>query len=278
MIDMTKMPANPNYLPWVNKPATTTAKTTTSKVGVPSGETVTPIGSTGTTTTGWEGIMNPDYSKIYSGYGQPAANFPYPSQWGTSSNILSQMAQTGMPTSYAPWYEKAKGVVATDVQDAIKQAIEQSMAGQYGKRYSSPLAWQIGDLTSRAYQNLGAQYTGQELGAMEAARGRQMQAAGGYLPSLGQQYLSAPQDWAQLLYGMGSGMTGLQNQMANQYQAEFGRLSPEASPWWQLGMGATQMPGMMAPQQYQPSGMSQLLGGAGSLLSLMPFLFPSKYF
>jgi hypothetical protein len=213
-----------------------------------------------------------------------------PWQWGYGSDVAAQMAETGMPASQAEWYQQAKGVAETDILDAIKQAAEQ--AGLKGTRWGRPLGRTAQDIAGRTMGRVGLEWTGRELAAQEAARQRQMQAlpqmyqfgagtaglteaakqrglqAAGMLPGIGQQYLQAPQDWAQRMMGMGGMMQGLGQQGLERARQEVMRRFPESSPWYQLAGGLTQ-PGGMIPQQYQPSGFGQLLGGLGSLLPLL---------
>lgn len=248
-----------------------------------------------TPTYGWGGS---------TGGGQMPYEFPYPPQWGTSSDVLThfaqgaptqypsiwqqggqlatQMAQTGMPTSYAPAYEAAKQVVDQNVLDAIKQAAEQ--AGLAGTRWSSTLGSTAQDIAGRYQSQLGTQYTAQEMGAQEAAAGRQLGAlspmyqfgaggvglaesakdrgmqAAGMLPQLGQMYADLPMDWSQRMMGMGGLMQGTEQEAYNRQYQDWLRTVPETSPWLSQAMGYFGTPSQMAPQQYQPSTMSNLLG------------------
>jgi len=201
------------------------------------------------------------------------------------------MGETGMPTSYAPAYQAAKGVVQTDVLDAIKQAAEQ--AGLAGTRWSSTLGRSAQDIAGRRMAELGAGWTAQELGAQEAARGRQLSAlqpmyqfgaggaglaesakdrgmqAAGMLPQLGQMYANLPMDWSQRMMGMGGMLQGQYQDALNKSYQDFLRTSPEMSPWLQAAMGYFGTPSQMAPQQYQPSFLSNLMGMGSSVL---PFL------
>ena len=201
--------------------------------------------------------------------------------------MASQMTQTGMPTSYEPMYQRAKGIAERDTTKAIKQAAEQ--AGLQGLRWSTPLGQTAQRIAGENMANLGLGFAGQEMGALEAARGRQMggmgalqgfgqgtsglteaaknrgmQAAGG-LTGLGQQYLDAPQDWAAQMYQMGGGMQGQAQSALDRYRQDFMRTSPENNPWVNQGMSYWGTPSQMGYQQYNPSPFSQILGGAGSL-------------
>jgi len=238
--------------------------------------------------------------------------FQYPSQWGTASDVFtqfaqglptqtpwqwqqgsdiaSQMAQSGMPTSYEPMYQQAKGIAERDTTQAIKQAAEQ--AGLSGTRWSTPLGQTAQRIAGENMANLGLGFAGQEMGALEAARGRQMggvdqlygfgqgstglteaaknrgMSAAGGLTGLGQQYLNAPQDWAAQMYQMGGGMQQQNQSALDRYYQDYMRLSPENNPWVNQGMTYWGTPSQMGYQQYNPSTMSQI-GGAASGLGML---------
>jgi len=241
------------------------------------------------------------------GTGQ-AGGFQYPSQWGTASDVLtdfaqgmptqipwqwqqgsdiaSQMAQTGMPTSYEPMYQQAKSIAERDTSRAIDQAAEQ--AGLQGLRWSTPLGQTAQRIAGENMANLGLGFAGQEMGALEAARNRQlggvgalqgfgagttglteaaknrgMQAAGG-LHGLGVSYLQAPQDWAAQMYQMGGGMRDQGQTAIDRYRQDYMRMAPEFNPWMNQGMTYWGTPSQMGYQQYNPSTMSQVMGGLGS--------------
>ena len=109
------------------------------------------------------------------------------------------------------------------------------------------------------------QYGAGRTGLAEAAKDRGLAGAQG-LAGLGQAITQYPMDLAQLSMNM-----GLQGQQAQQgvydkLYNEFLRTSEEGSPWMQnalalLGIGG----GSFSPQQYQQSGLSQILGGATGL-------------
>ena len=213
-----------------------------------------------------------------------------PWQWQQGSDIASQMAQTGMPTSYEPMYQQAKSIAQRDTTAAIKQAAEQ--AGLSGMRWSTPLGQTAQRIAGENMANLGLGFAGQEMGALEAASGRQMggvdqlygfgqgttglteaaknrgmQAAGG-LTGLGQQYLNAPQDWAAQMYQMGGGMQQQAQSGLDRYMQDYMRMSPEYNPWVNQGMSYWGTPSQMGYQQYNPSAMSQI-GGLASGLGML---------
>ena len=197
------------------------------------------------------------------GYTMPEPQpFPYPQQWGTASDVMTRFAQ-GLPTDAGQWWESQQAPFERRIEDQVKQMAEQMGLG--GLRYSTPMTGQIADITGRESANLWGGLADRQLGLTEAAKNRGMQAAGG-LAGLGQQYLNAPQDWAQQMYGMGAGMTGLGQQGLDRSYQDWMRQTPEGNPWFQQGMGYSGMPSQMTPQQYNPSFMSQLLGGVGNLI------------
>ena len=112
-------------------------------------------------------------------------------------------------------------------------------------------------------QGLGAGVAG--LG--ESARDRALQSAGG-LSGLGAQYLQAPQDWAQQMWGMGTEQQAtMQSALDTAYQ-DFMRMTPEYSPWLQQLMGYVGLDSQVTPQQYGQSGLGSLFGGLLSMLGL----------
>ena len=193
---------------------------------------------------------------------EPGA-FPYPEQWGTASDVFTRFAE-GLPTDTGSWWEAQQAPFERRISDQVKQMAEQMGLG--GLRYSTPMTHQIADITGRESANMWSQLADRQLSLTEAAKNRGMQAAGG-LTGLGQQYLNAPQDWAQRMYGMGQGMTGMGQQGLDRAYQDWGRMTPEQNPWFGQAMGFAGMQNQMTPQQYQQSPFSQflsaLMGGAG---------------
>lgn len=197
--------------------------------------------------------MNPQ--GYTGGYQMQPTEFPYPGQWETASNVWTQFAQ-GLPTDTGQWWEAQQAPFERRISDQAKQVAEQMGLG--GLRYSTPMTGQIADITGRESANMWSQLAQAQLGLTEAAKNRGMQAAGG-LAGLGQQYLNAPQEWAQRMYGMGAGMTGLGQQGLNAAYQNWLRETPEASPWLGQAMGYSGMPSNMMPQQWQQSPIGQFL-------------------
>ena len=193
------------------------------------------------------------------GFTMPETQFPYPEQWQTASDVWTRFAE-GLPTDVSQWWEAQQPVLQRTISDQAKQMAEQMGLG--GLRYSTPMTYQLSDITGRETANLWAQLAQNQLGLTEAAKDRGMAAAGG-LAGLGQQYLNAPQDWASRMYGMGAGMTGLgQDALGRSYQ-DWMRMTPEMSPWLAQAMGFAGLQNQMMPQQYQQSFLSQLLNALG---------------
>lgn len=263
-----------------------------------------------------QGLYNPNYSDLpyfpESDVG-PGRGFQYPGQWGTASDVMTNFAY-GDPTQ-VPWQwnqasqmgeEMSKTGMPTDItgyaqaqlpylQDLFKQQADQAIesAGLAGLRQSTPLGYQLGDLSRQMVTQYGADIAGKQLSADEAARQRQLEAGGllgtlgsgvaglgesarnralqaaGGLSGLGQQYLQAPQDWAQQMWGMGTQQQGIMQEELNRAYQNFMRMAPEYSPWLQQAMGYVGLQPQVAPQQYGQSGLGSLFGG---LLGMLPFL------
>jgi len=232
-----------------------------------------------------------DYTGSYADLGTQ-----YPYEWGTASDVLQNMAThgyateqpdawkwnesdlnqiiggMGMPTSYAPAYQASKKVAQTEIEDAIKEAME--TMGMEGLRYSTPAIWKGQDIASRRMAELGSTWTTQELGAQETAMSRMMDAlqqrqtlggaqaglteaakgraltAAGELPGLGSLYAQLPIQLANTAAGLGGNMYGMsQADLDTQYK-EAMRLAAENNPWLSMALGMSSTPGQ--PQQYTP--------------------------
>jgi len=158
-------------------------------------------------------------------------------------------------------------VVQRSIEDQSKGAAEQ--AGLGGLRWSTPLQRNITDIAGREMAGLGAQWTDRELQSREAGANRAMGAAGG-LESLGQRYFQAPMDWSSQMYGMGSGMQGLQQQAQEREYQDWQQMQPWASPWTNLAMNYAGLQSQMVPQQYQQSPFSQFANVAGAGIPFIP--------
>ena len=211
------------------------------------------------------------FQENYPGYGEQQA-YQFPAELENASQLMTGMAETGRPTTYGDWYQNMKGVVETDIMDAIKEASEQ--AGLTGTRWSTPLGRTAQDIAGRRMSELGTQWAGMEAGAQENAMNRALSAMG-QLPGIAQMRQEMPMNYATGLYNMGGGMEqSYQDMLAPLYQ-EYMRTLPENSPWMNYAMQLSSISptggggSTMYPQMYQPSGLSQIFGG---LASILPFL------
>jgi len=219
----------------------------------------------------WQWNMASDiYSQLAGG-----VTIPTPWQWTYGSNILRGIAKTGRPVSQEEWYKKAMQVSDIAIADQIANAAER--AGLTGLRWSTPMGRTAQDIAGRITAETGLEREARELAALEAARQRQL-AALGQLYTYGQGQAGLSQAALQAQLQALSGLTGLGGMYAQlplsvsdalmrqalmQQQLEMNQMYP---PWMQgmLGLLGSQ-PGY-APQMYQPSFMTQLLGIVPSIL------------
>lgn len=225
---------------------------------------------------------------IYGYFGGGGAT-AIPQSWQQGQQMAQDIwQQGGMPAGSEQYWKAQQAAIQPDITRQIQQAVEQ--AGLSGLRYSTPLGQQAARIGGEAQAGImpefwrtqmglqeGAanrmmqvpgmmqQFGMGEAGLTEAAKGRAMQAASG-LQSLGGQYAQLPMDVAQQMMGMGGQMGQARQQAFSPYYSEFMRQRPEANPYLQMGMQFPYAQFGQQPQMYQPSGMSQLLQGAGSLI------------
>ena len=210
------------------------------------------------------------YSQLAGGI-----QLPTPWQWTFGSNVLRGIAKTGLPVSQEPWYQRAKEVADIDIENAIANAAEQ--AGLTGLRWSTPLARTAQDVSGKIMARTGLEREARELAALEAARQRQLSALG-QLFTYGQGQAGLTQAALQAQLQALSGLTGLGGMYAQlplqvsdqmmrqaliQQQLQMNQMFP---PWMQgmLELLGSQ-PGY-APQMYQPSFLTQLMGIVPSVL------------
>ena len=219
----------------------------------------------------WQWNLASDiYSQLAGGI-----QLPTPWQWTYGSNVLRGIAKTGLPVSQEPWYQRAKEVADIDIENAIANAAEQ--AGLTGLRWSTPLARTAQDVSGKIMARTGLEREARELAALEAARQRQLSALG-QLFTYGQGQAGLTQAALQAQLQALSGLTGLGGMYAQlplqvsdqmmrqaliQQQLQMNQMFP---PWMQgmLGLLGSQ-PGY-APQMYQPSFLTQLMGIVPSVL------------
>ena len=213
-----------------------------------------------------------------------------PWQWDQASQFGQNMMQTGSPVDVSGYKEAMAPVLERQFGDMTRQQLEEF--GMGGLRWSTPVQGAIAREGSRLMENYGLGLADRDLAAQEAARGRQMgagslmqglgagvaglgesarnrglQAAGG-LSGLGAQYLQAPQDWAQQMWGMGTQQQATMQSALDKAYQDFMRMAPEYSPWLQQLMGYVGLQPQVTPEQYGQSGMGGLFGGLLSMLGL----------
>lgn len=209
-----------------------------------------------------------------------------PDYWNTAGGAMSRMARSGMPVDINAYTESLIPVHQRRLEEGSKQILE-SM-GMGGKRWSTPLSYQVADLGSRLEENMGMASQQAWLGAQEAARQRQIAASGqlynlgsgmtnlgfqnanmmmqgaGGMGQMAQEYMYGPMNISQGLMGMGG---QYQNAQQQQYDAM------QNDPY--LGM-AMNMANISAPQyaqkQYQPGWGSQLMDIGGMGMNFMDMM------
>ena len=194
--------------------------------------------------------------------------FPFPEQWGDVSDFLTRMMETGMPTDVSGMSGALWDVYGQEAQRAGAEHLER--AGLMGTRFGTPVGRRVGEEFARAGERVHAGALPFEYAAGEAARGRQMGAAGG-LTGLGGQYLYAPMNIAQSMAGMGAGAQAAQQAEIDPIYANWLRETEEASPWLQYALGAFGGEVPYGPQMYEPGTSSQLMD-MSSLFAMLQML------
>jgi len=184
------------------------------------------------------------------------SSFPYPSQWGEASDFWSKMLETGMPTDISPWWKSQQEAAGQQITRAGKEAAEQFGLG--GMRYSSPLGQQLGRIGAETTAGIMPQYWQMGMQAQEAAKGRQMGSAG-MLAGLGGEMGRFPLEVGERMLGMGGEYQRQQMQSMYPMMSEFQRMTPEQSPWLQMGQQFPYGQFGQQPQMYQPSPFGQML-------------------
>jgi hypothetical protein len=229
-------------------------------------------------------------SNVLSDFATTGAPVDIPSQWGVASQgAYDMLANQGMATDTSDWYKQAKRVSDYDTQEAIKAAMEQ--AGLTGNRWSSGAQRTAADIGGKYASQLGAQYAQQTMGAQEAARARQQEAANqlygygtgyagldtdarnralqatGQLGGLGQMMTQYPMQLANQAFQQGTALQGQDQQALQNLYNEFMRGTAENNPWLNYAMQMATGQGIQ--QQYTPGIGSQLASVTGSLLPLL---------
>lgn len=249
------------------------AKKATTKGGVAEENPVLGAGTAPSATSTPTANYTP-YADIFPG--APAAptstGTVYPSQWTGASDFYNQMMATGMPSSSMAWRQQALPQAQQDIFQGIQQAAEQLGAGSLGKRYGTTMGRTSQDIATKRMNELNTTAAGMQFQADEAARQRQMGAAQGQT-GLGQLMNQYGMDLDQMLYGMGTGMQGQQQNQANQLMQYWLGQQPYSNPVIGMAQGlATQQLPFNYPQYTQGAG-SQ---GLDVLSSILPFLLFMK--
>jgi len=190
------------------------------------------------------------------------SQFPMPSQWGEASDFWSKMLETGMPTDISPWWKSQQQAAGVQIEKAGKEAAEQFGLG--GMRYSTPLGQQLGRIGAETTAGIMPQYWQMGMGAQEAARGRQMGAAQN-LFGAGGEMARFPMEVGERMLGMGGEYQRQQMQSMYPMMQEFQRMTPEQSPWLQMGQQFPYGQFGQMPQMFQQSPFGQMLDIGGQL-------------
>jgi hypothetical protein len=227
---------------------------------------------------------------VYNSFADNAGNrVNDPTAWAQTQNELGRTMAGGDATDTSDAYKKAKMVAERDTQLAIDQAAEQ--AGLGGTRWSSSMGRTAQDIAGGKMAELGSTFAQQAMGAQEAARGRELQAAG-QMYNLGQgqaglgenamnRWFQSGQgllnqgqaagrnalDYASALENQGSGIQQSDQSAINAYLQNYLRESQENDPWLSMANQYASTSGQ--PNQYQQGGVGTALGMFSSLL---PFL------
>lgn len=237
------------------------------------------------------------------GYNPVAA----PGIWGDVEARLKDMMGSGEPVDTSGIYNTQKAVANRYLEDAAKDMAEKFDVG--GLRFSTPLQAGITRETERMGENLAAQAAQAEISAKENAAsrimssmglgsslgsaqggfglsnaGNEMQAgmfnAGNQMSNIGNQLGAVGQltnlgsNYAQLPLTVANSMAGLGASYQDQQQASLN--SEQNNPWVQLALQLSGQSPYGIPQTYQPSTLTNLLGGLGGALPYLQQLLGQK--
>jgi hypothetical protein len=176
-----------------------------------------------------------------------------------------------------PAYEAAKQAAQYDTKTAIDQAMEGY--GLMGLRQSTPAIAGAQRIAGEQAAKLGAGFARDEMGALEAARARQMSTlpyqyqagagiagleesakdralgATGQLQQLGQGRWQMPSQLAQQAYGMGQGLYGQGQAGIGNIMQEWMRQQGFNNPYLQYGLGLSGGQGTYVPRTYSGGGL-----------------------
>jgi hypothetical protein len=99
-----------------------------------------------------------------------------------SANTMKEMARTGMPTDVGPMFDALVASQKRQTDQGRSNILEQF--GASGMRYSTPVMNSLVDYESQVNANYGSILSSYVFQAMEAARGRQMQASSAGLDAM----------------------------------------------------------------------------------------------
>jgi hypothetical protein len=190
-----------------------------------------------------------------------------PWAWSQAQQYINELAKgEGMPTSQDPWYQQAKTVAQQDIEDAIKQASEQ--AGLAGLRFSTPLGRSAQEIAAQRMGEVGLEWTGRELDALEAARARQQEAynqllgLGQGVAGLGESAAGRQMQALGLMQGLGGGLAGLEEAGLDRQLQAANSLLPYANAYlqwpqdwsqqmYEMGAGMTSLQQQAMDRAYQ---------------------------
>jgi len=175
-----------------------------------------------------------------------------------ATNVMGGIAQEGSPVDYSGWWGANLPAMQRTIEDQSKQAAEQFGLG--GMRYSTPLQRNITDITGRETGNAWSDFYKMSLGGREAAKQRQLQAAGG-LSGISQAGYGIQSDIASKLMGGGQSAMNTNQQQLMNLLGIFNQNNMTLPMWMQSGLGGLGTNTNFGQQQYSPGGLSQFLQG-----------------
>ena len=224
------------------------------------------------TQTGGQGEWAKWFSQFFSG-GQPQTGpedigpvYDWLSPMNKATDIMGGIAESGSPVDYSGWWGANLPKMQRTIEDQSKNAAE--MMGLGGMRWSTPLQRNITDITGRETNSAWSDFAKMSLGGQEAAKQRQLQAAGA-LPGISQAGYGIQSNIANALMGAGQGATNFNQQQLGNLLNLWGQNNPTLQTWLQSALGGLGGQSNFAQQQYSPSWLSQLFGGLGSALPFM---------
>ncbi len=237
------------------------------------------------------------------GYNAVAA----PGIWGDVEARLKAMMGSGEAVDTSGIYDTQKAVGLRNLEETAQDMAEKFDVG--GMRFSTPLQAGITRESERLSENLAAQQAQAQISAQENAMarvmssmglgtglgsaqggfglsnaGNEMQAgmfnAGNQMSNIGNQLGAVGQltnlgsNYAQLPLTVANSMAGLGSSYQDQQQASLN--SEQNNPWMQLALQLSGQSPYGIPQTYQPSTLTNLLGGLSGALPYLQQLLGQK--